>query len=136
MGRLTLLSRSAFFFLEIIIISLQPFCFLGSFMSDRRRNKLFLHATHCRTGNSWPRYMDPFFIITFTFRLNSWEILPRRSSGEQAVVTGAVPSPRYVPSFFVAYRVRHSHCSSIFIECGLLTLSRFPPINLYARKSP
>ena len=35
-----------------------------------------------------------------------------------AVVTGVVPSPpRYVPSFLVAHRVRHSHCSSMFIEC-------------------
>ena len=60
---------------------------------------------------------------------------PQRSSG-QAVVTGVVPSPRYVPSNFIAHRVQHSHCSSIFIECCYLTLSRFPPINFYARKSP
>ena len=60
---------------------------------------------------------------------------PQRSSGE-AVVTGVVPSPRYVPSIFVAHRVQHSHCSSIFIECCYLTLSRFPLINFNARKSP
>ena len=61
---------------------------------------------------------------------------PQRSSG-QAVVTGVVPSPpRYVPSFFILHRVQHSHCSSIFIECCQLTLSRFPLVNLYARKSP
>ena len=35
----------------------------------------------------------------------------------QAVVSGVVPSPpRYVPSVFIAHRVRHSHCSSTFIE--------------------
>ena len=36
------------------------------------------------------------------------------------------------------YTVQHSHCSSIFIECCQLTLSRFPPINFYfyPRKSP
>ena len=42
---------------------------------------------------------------------------PQRSSG-QAVVTDVVPSPlRYVSSIFIAHRVQHSHCSSIFIEC-------------------
>ena len=31
---------------------------------------------------------------------------------------GVVPSPpRYVPSFFIAHTVQHSHCSSSFIEC-------------------
>ena len=56
---------------------------------------------------------------------------PQRSSG-QAVVTGVVPSsPRYVPPIFIAHRVQHSHCSSIFIECRQLTLSRFPLINFF-----
>ena len=33
----------------------------------------------------------------------------------QAVVTGVVPPPpRFLPSFFIAHRVQHSHCSSIF----------------------
>ena len=33
----------------------------------------------------------------------------------QAVVTGVVPSPpRFLPSTFIAHRVQHSHCSSIF----------------------
>ena len=42
---------------------------------------------------------------------------PQQPSG-QAVVTGVVPSPPlYVPSRFIAHRVQHSHCSSIFIEC-------------------
>ena len=41
---------------------------------------------------------------------------PQRSSG-QAVVTGVVPSPLCVPLNFIAHRVQHSHCSSIFIEC-------------------
>ena len=27
-----------------------------------------------------------------------------------------LPPPRYVPFMFVAHRVQHSHCSSIFIE--------------------
>ena len=61
---------------------------------------------------------------------------PQRSSG-QAVVTGVVRSPpRYVPSIFIAHRVQYSHCSSIFIECCQLTLSRSPLIHFYARKSP
>ena len=33
----------------------------------------------------------------------------------QAVVTGVVPTPpRFLPSIFIAHRVQHSHCSSIF----------------------
>ena len=28
-----------------------------------------------------------------------------------------VPSPRYVPSIFIAHRLQHSHCSSIIIQC-------------------
>ena len=33
----------------------------------------------------------------------------------QAVVTGVVPSPpRFLPSIFIAHRVKQSHCSSIF----------------------
>ena len=44
-------------------------------------------------------------------------------------------SPPERAFIFIAHRVQHSHCSSIFIECCQLTLSRFPLIN-YARKSP
>ena len=37
------------------------------------------------------------------------------SASGQAVVTGVVPSsPRFFPSIFIAHRVQHSHCSSIF----------------------
>ena len=44
--------------------------------------------------------------------------------------------PRYVPLLSVAHRVQLSHCSSIFIECSYLTLSRFPLVILFfARKS-
>ena len=70
-----------------------------------------------------------YFLITFFYfpaQLVGGFYL-KRSSG-QAVVTGVVPSPRYVPSIFIAHRVQHSHCSSIFIECCSLTLSRFPLI--------
>ena len=36
-------------------------------------------------------------------------------ASRQAVVTGVVPSsPRFLPSTFIAHRVQHSHCSSIF----------------------
>ena len=31
----------------------------------------------------------------------------------QAVVTGVIPSPRFLPSIFIAQRVQQSHCSSI-----------------------
>ena len=61
----------------------------------------------------------------------------RSETSGQAVVKGVVPSSlRYAPSIFIPHRVQHSHCSSIFIERSLLTLSRFPLINFYARKSP
>ena len=61
---------------------------------------------------------------------------PQQASG-QAVARGVHPSPpRYVPLLFAAHRVQHPHCSSIFIECSKLTLSRFLLVNfLFARKS-
>ena len=43
-------------------------------------------------------------------------------------------SPSVRAFIFYAHRVEHSHCSSIFIQACLLTLSRFPLINFYARK--
>ena len=63
-------------------------------------------------------------------------LYPQRSSG-QAVIAGVTPfPPRPVRAFLVPRRVQHSRCSSIFIECCQLTLSRFPLIDFYARKSP
>ena len=83
--------------------------------------------------------MDTFFFSFKSLSLSSStrkRLYPQRSSG-QAVATGVVPfPPRDVPSIFIAHRVQHSHCSSIFIECCKLTLSRFPLIIFYARKSP
>ena len=40
---------------------------------------------------------------------------PQRPLG-QAVITGAVPFPRGTCLHFVAHRVQHSHCSSIFMR--------------------
>ena len=37
----------------------------------------------------------------------------------QAMVTGVVPSPRFLPSIFIAHRVQQSHCSSIFHRVSL-----------------
>ena len=56
----------------------------------------------------------------------------------QAVVTGVVRSfPRFLPSIVIARRVQQSHCSSIFHRVLLTrTLSRFPQVNLCARKRP
>ena len=83
-------------------------------------------------------YLVPFSFFFLTSLLLSsstrWRFYPQRSSG-QAVVAGVVPSPpRYVPSIYVAYRVQHSHCSSIFIEGCELTLSRFPLINFFMQE--
>ena len=76
--------------------------------------------------------------FTFTFQNNTelvGDFYPLRSSPGQAVVTGVVPSPpRYVPSFFIAHRVQHSRCSSIFIECCWLMLSGFPLTNFHGVK--
>ena len=38
--------------------------------------------------------------------------------------------------FFITHRVQHSHCSSTFIECCWLKLSRFLLVNFYAVKGP
>ena len=60
------------------------------------------------------------FCVFFTTLLSSStrrRFYPQRSSG-QAVVTGVVPAPPRVRAFiFIARRVQHSPCSSIFIEC-------------------
>ena len=84
-------------------------------------------------GNTHSRQ---FFPITFTFSSSTRKrFYPQRSSG-QAVVTGVVPSPpRYVPSIFIAHRVQHSHCSSIFIECCELTLSRCPLVKFFMQEN-
>ena len=56
----------------------------------------------------------------------------------QAVVTGVVPSPpRFLPSIFIAHRVQHSRCSSIFHRVLLthalaLSASQF----VHKKKSP
>ena len=74
-----------------------------------------------------------YLYITFILFFSShFHFLP---SG-QAVVSGVVPPPRYPPSVCIAHRVQHSHCSSTFIECIELTLSRFPRVNLCTRKRP
>ena len=54
--------------------------------------------------------LDPFHFFYLFF--SSHFYFP--ASG-QAVVTGVVPSPpRFLPSIFIAHRVQHSRCSSIF----------------------
>ena len=59
-----------------------------------------------------------FLMITLPLSsLTRGRFYPQQSSSGQAVVAGVVPSPpRHVLSFFVAHRVQHSHCTSIFIE--------------------
>ena len=57
----------------------------------------------------------PFFSLSCLTRRRFY---PQRASG-QAMVTGVYPSPPPVRAFiFVAHRVQHYHCSSIFIECS------------------
>ena len=79
--------------------------------------------------------------IPFTSQLNSQEVLP---SAIFWTSRGHTCRPFLPPGTCLQfllrtrYTVQHSHCSSIFIECCQLTLSRFPPINFsfYPRKSP
>ena len=52
-----------------------------------------------------------FFFFFFFFFFFARFYFP--ASG-QAVVTGVVPSPRFLPPTFIAHRVQQSHCSSIF----------------------
>ena len=57
----------------------------------------------------------------------------------KVMVTGVVHSPpRYVPSIFIAHRVQHSHCSSIFIEMLLTHALALSAIIFFfnVRKSP
>ena len=52
----------------------------------------------------------------------------------QAVVAGVVPSPpRFLPSIFIAHRVQHSHCSSIFYRM-LLTHALALSASQFVRK--
>ena len=55
--------------------------------------------------NYHTRTSDSFFFFSRTLLLSSFW---------QAVVTGVIPSPRFLPSFLIAHRVQQSHCSSIF----------------------
>ena len=85
------------------------------------------------------RHTENVFLIFFLSSLllsssTRGRFYPQRSSG-QAVVTGVIPSPpRYVHSIFITHRVQHSHCSSIFIECCQLSLSRFALIIFLLKK--
>ena len=66
----------------------------------------------CRLLSFFSFFLSSLLLSSSTRR----RFYPQRSSG-QAVVTGVVPSPLCVPLNFIAHRVQHSHCSSIFIEC-------------------
>ena len=74
-------------------------------------------------------------LSTNNFQLNSWEVLPsaivRTSSGHRCRLFPPVRA-----FIFIAHRVQHSHCSSIFIEWLLLThVLTISPSNSCARKT-
>ena len=55
----------------------------------------------------------------------------------QAVVTGVVPSPpRFLPSIFIAHRVQHSLCSSIFHRTLLTHALALSASQLERKKKP
>ena len=82
----------------------------------------------------------PFVLITFTFQLNSYEVLPSAIPCGQAVVTGVFPSPRYMPSF-----LSRTHGSalplfsvlrwSIWIEFCQHAVTPFRPVKVVGRVS-
>ena len=79
-------------------------------------------------------FRDCLFFITFTF-VGGFTLSDLVDKPTVTVVVSS--AARYVPWIFIAHRVQHSHCSSIFIECCSLTLSRFLLIIfLKARKNP
>ena len=65
-------------------------------------------TVHDMLGAAW------LTIAFFLFLFHTHIYFP--ASGQQAVVTGVVPScpPRFLPSIFIAHGVQQSHCSSIF----------------------
>ena len=58
-----------------------------------------------------------FFYITCTFQLNSSEVLPSATFWTSRVHRCRPFFPPVRAFNFIAHRVQHSHCSSIFIEC-------------------
>ena len=87
------------------------------------------HGSNPDTAVHFSFFLSSLLLPSLTRR----RFYPQQPSG-QAVVTGVSPPVRAF--IFIAHRVQHSHSSSIFIECCQHTLSRFPPVSLYARKSP
>ena len=85
------------------------------FSRAKRFHRRYNDKRHCSTGSITA-------IGTFLFSFFLHFYFP--ASGQQAVVTGIVPSsPRFLPSIFIAHRVQQSHCSSIFHRV-LLTHAR------------
>ena len=78
-----------------------------------------------------------FIFITFTFfQPNLYEVLPSAIFWTSRGHRCRPVSPPVRAFVFIAHtnRVKHSQCSSIFIECCLLTLSSFPLRNRFQWK--
>ena len=132
--------KSAWVFLKTMLAQHLPqICLFRAF--SKLRNYFFFYVAHrkrvlfffccyfwnsnlllklrCTIGIGLSRQYG--FFLSSSLLLSSLTITrfyPQRGSG-QAVVTGLYPSPpRYAPSFFIAHRIQHSHCSSIFTECS------------------
>ena len=85
---------------------------------SRTNSSRYEHTSMSPTSEDFSFYFSFFFKSSLSLSSSTRRTFyPQRSSG-QAVVTGVVASsPRYLPSIFIAHRIQHSHCSSIFIEC-------------------
>ena len=99
--------------LLLVIVSINVFTLSRSFLPTTSS----LHYRQCPSCSSSEIRTSKYKLcrhLFFLFFFLSHFYFP--ASG-QAVVSGVVPPPpRYVPSVFIAHRVRHSHCSSTFIE--------------------
>ena len=103
-------------------------------VSERAREAI-IHLLCCYLVYSPGFYFCCYLFATFTFQLNSYEVLPAAIFWASRGQRCRPLSPRVLAFISIAHRVQHSHCSSIFIGCCYLALSRFPPIIFYARKS-
>ena len=88
-----------------------------------RFSEPFSNSRRSRKAKQLPHHRSPRYRPTWVFFLLHIFLNPRfyfPASSRQAAVSGVVPSHRHVPSVYIAHRVQHSRCSSIFIEMLLL----------------
>ena len=67
-------------------------------------------------SSSWPgmvvRLHIPYYTFFFFFAHSDFPASGQKPWSQ----VSSLPSPRFLPSIFIAHRVQHSHCSSIFYQ--------------------